>query len=194
MVMKTTIIALGLCLLAGNAWAIADPTPDLIGLYFDMEADVYCLETVLPYAPFSMYAVVSNPSVTEMMGFEFGLETPGDLWLLQVATTCNSFWDPIEGIPYVVGCGSPVSLGPTTMLVRFDFLLVTPVPEPVYFYLTGAEIPSLPGGEPCLWLPGGECLPLQIRGGPEGPTAMFNTDCVVDTSPRAFDAVKAAYR
>ncbi len=118
------------------------------------------------------------------------------MWALlsSVQTPCNPFWDPIENVPYVVGCGSPVALAEATVLVHFQFMLDSFQLESLHFYVTGAEYPSSPSGQPGLLLPGGEFLPLQVRGGTEEPTAYVNVNCAVGTEALSWDAIKATYR
>lgn len=141
-----------------------------------------------------MYAVLTNPTVPAIMGFEFGMDTPADIMLLAAQPLCNPFWDHVEDPRYVVGCGSPEPVGEATVLVLFRFLVMNPGGIPVHFLVTGSEYPSLPGGEPAVPLPDGSWLPLAIRGGPEGPTATIYEDCVVADRPCTWDAVKSLYR
>jgi hypothetical protein len=179
---------------AGPAWAQERCDENLLGVYFDPLGDTFCQEWVPLYTPFPMYAVLTDPTVPEISGFEFGMETPPGLTLLAVQTLCNPFWDPIENIPYVVGCGSPVPVSQATVLVQFQFMALGTATEPIHFLVHGSEYPTLPSGVPALWLPDGQALPLHIRGGPDGPTAMLFADCTVDTEPATWGAVKATYR
>lgn len=192
--MRMLLIAAVICLVGGQAWGIADPTPDLLGLYFEETADTYCLEWIAPYTPFDMYAVYTNPTVSEIMGFEFGMETPASLTMLQVTVACNPFWDPIENVPYVVGCGSPLPVGDATILVHFRFMNLTGNTDPIHFFVHAAEMPSIPGENPVVWLPDGNLLPLLVRGAPDEPTALIYDECTVDTEPTTWDSLKAIYR
>lgn len=191
--MKLAGIFLLVLAVAGNTAATAQ-TADLLGVYFDETGDVYCLEWVPPFTPFAMFAVLTDPSVPAIAGFEFGMETPSDLFLLSAQPMCNLFWDPIENPPYVVGCGSAVPVGEATVLVHFRFMAMAASPGPVHFLVTGSQYPSLPGGGPALLLPDNTLLPLAVRGGAEGPTATLFEECVVASKPGTWDGVKSLYR
>lgn len=181
------------CIIAGSAWAVGDSTPDLLGLYFDETADVYCQEWVAPFTPLFMYAVYSNPSVPEIIGFDFGLDMPANVILLEVMALCGNMWLPISpGSPYVIPCDLPFPVGPTTTLVRFTFLPLTS--SPTFFSLQGTPDSPRPEFSPGVWLPGGDYLPVQVHGGVDGPTAMMFVLCTVDNQPSTWDALKATYR
>ena len=192
--MRMLAVILVLCLVGGSAAGIVDPTPDLLGLYFEETADTYCLEWLTPYTPFDMYAVYTNPTVPEIVGFEFGMETPAELMLLQVSVACNPFWDPVEDYPYVVACGSPLTVSEATVLVHFRFIILSTNTEPIHFFMHAADLPSIPGEYPLVGLPDGSLLPLQVRGAPDQPTALIFDDCTVDTEPTSWDSLKAIYR
>lgn len=192
--MRMLVVALVVCLVGGPAAGIVDPTPDLLGLYFEESADTYCLEWLAPYTPFDMYAVYTNPTVPEITGFEFGLEIPGDLMILQTSVACNPFWDPVEDIPYVVSCGYPLPVSEAAVLVHFRFMNISISTEPIHFFMHAAEVPSIPGENPVVYLPGGSLLPLLVRGAPDQPTALIFDDCTVDTQPTSWDSLKAIYR
>ena len=190
--MRMLFLMVLLVLWAGPAGAISDQTPDLLGLYFDEGADLFCQEWVAPYSILFMYAVYSNPSVPEILGFDFAMEYPANIIVLNAAALCNPVWDPVEGYPFVIGCAEPQAVGPANVLVQFVFLPITT--EPTFFYIEGSPYAPEPGLSPAVWLPDGQYLPLQVRGGEGNPTAMFNTQCTVDTEPLDWDTLKLLYR
>lgn len=193
--MKKMLVLLGLFVLGvSSAGAVSDPTPNLLGLYFDETADVYCLDEVAPYSIVSMYAVLSNPTVPEIIGFEFAMDHPSPMIALMTTAYCNSFWDPVEGIPYVIYCGYPYPLQEATVLVSFQYLYASSETNALEWTLLPADNPSEPGGYPFAWLPDGTYLPLEVRGGLGNPSAMIFYDCTVDTEPVTWGAIKSVFR
>jgi hypothetical protein len=190
--MRSPLPFLFCLLLAGTALAVSDPTPDLLGIYFDETAEVYCQEYAQQYVLLNMYAVYSNPSVPEIMGFDFALEQPDLLLTLGVTIPGWPFWDPIENYPYVVAFGEPRPVGEANVLVQFTFLPLTI--DPAYLFVVGSPHAPYPDQSPSVWLPDGSVLQVTVRGAPTEPTAWFNDYCVVDTKPATFGAIKSLYR
>ena len=193
--MKKVILVISVvCLMASSAWGIIDPTPDLLGLYFDDVANLYCIEEVAPFTTWQMYAVYSNPSVPEIVGFEFGIDWPADVIIMETIAPGNLFWDPIENEPYVVGLGSPQPMGTVNVLVRFSILYIEPDSSPVGFYLHGAESSVVPGDLPVVWLPDSNHVQIQVLNGLGNATTTINAGCTVATNPTTWDTLKAIYR
>ncbi len=140
-----TLCLAGILLLAVPATAVLDPTPDLFGFYFDELADLNCQEGVVPFTLVTMYAIYTNPTVPEIVGFEFGMDVAGPVLAVQVTIPGYPFWDPIENVPYVVFLGEPLPLQPINILAVFNMLYSDIGFGPVHFLMRQADAPSGPG-------------------------------------------------
>lgn len=193
--MKTILLVLGTMILTwGYADAQLNPEPNLLGLYFDTEAERNCIEGVAPFQVVTMHAILTTPNMEEIMGFEFGMDVVGEAIILETMVPGNPFWDPIENVPYVVGFGSPQPLGPINILVTFSILYIDVTSLPVAFYLREADAPSGPWDLPGVLFPDGEFVPVVINYSIGNASATINEICVVDTQPRALESVKALFR
>nr|MEE4267026.1 hypothetical protein [Candidatus Krumholzibacteria bacterium] len=189
-----TLFALCALLWAFPAHAILDPTPDLFGFYFDELADLNCQDGVVPFTQVTMYAIYTNPTVPEIVGFEFGMDVSGSALILQTNIPGYPFWDPIENVPYVVLLGQPRPLQPVNSLVVFTMLYIDVGVGPVHFMMRQADAPSGPWDVPGVILPGGEFFPVNVLNGQGNITAAINEDCIVPVQETTWSAVKAIYR
>jgi hypothetical protein len=189
-----TLFALCALLWAFPAHAILDPTPDLFGFYFDELAELNCLEGVVPFTQVSMYVLYTNPTVPEIMGFEFGMDVAGSMLTFQVSIPGHPFWDPIENGHYVVLLGEPMPLQTVNILAVFTMFYIDAGNEPVHFLMRQADIPSGPWDVPGVVLPGGEFFPVNVLNGQGNITAALNEDCTVSVQESTWSAVKAFYR
>lgn len=198
--MKTLLkLALGVILLATPAAAVVDPTPDGVGVYFDTTGDTYEI-TWGQLIPFPAYVTLTNPSRTEMTGFEFAyaldtLGTPASALLrLQIllppgviCITCT--WDPIADNVRVVWA-TPVPTAAATVMMSWEYLMLMPMQVDVYLAATPFTGPD--SGQ-IAYQAGGEWVPLHISSGdPSLPVASVN-GTAIDVLPAAFGSVKALY-
>lgn len=81
--MKKLVVLMLAMLVAGSAMAQPiDPDPNMLGLYLDEAATM--ISGPAPVAPFNIYVVLTNPTVPEVKGVEFG-------------------WDVVSGVLYLNG-------------------------------------------------------------------------------------------
>ena len=188
------LILVALMLSWGMSEAQLNPEPNLLGLYFDEQAEVNCIEGVPPYQIVSMYAILTNPTMDEIVGFEFGLDVVGSTIFMETVVPGNIFWDPVEYVRYVVNFGYPYPLGPINMLVSFTVLYFEPNMAPVAFFMREADVPSGPWDQPGVILPGGEFVPVVVNLSLGDMTASLNEVCALPTQPRTFEGLKALFR
>lgn len=77
---------------------------DHLGLFFDLDATVYC-EMVGSFQTIDVYLLYLNPTVTEIAGYEVGIEIPGDLFLFSASTPCGEHTGNLGQM--VVECDDP---------------------------------------------------------------------------------------
>ena len=198
--MKKLVVLLMVSLMATSAFAVVDPDPDMIGIYFDMTADNNCAEGIAASVPFFAYAILTNPSGTQIDAFEFGYDNNAfgnEASIFQLATTLppNAI-DVGSGTPasgdIIVGLGTPLPAEPATVLVTWQYLLL--VPMSIEMYLTASEPSSLPGGLPVIQMDGELMTVGTSTGGPQNPVATVNLGCVVATESDTWGGVKSLYR
>ena len=71
--MKKLVVLLMVSLMATSAFAVVDEDPDMLGVYFDANAD-FNEFAVAPSTPFFAYVMITNPSASEVHGLEFGYD------------------------------------------------------------------------------------------------------------------------
>jgi hypothetical protein len=207
--MKTLIMIFLGCLVATSALAVTDPEPDMIGIYFDLNADNNC--TVLgPSIPFIAYLITTSPSPAAINAYEFGFTnhiTPagndGMLFMLasNIANGAVSGLDVGEHTPtggdYIVGLASPLATSEATILHSWQYMLLTPVS--IDMFLFQSSKPSIPGTFPVLQNAEGSILYQvgQSSGSWEYAVACVNLGdqcCPLATEERSFGSVKGLYR
>jgi hypothetical protein len=198
--MKKLVILLMLSLMATSAFAVVDPDPDMLGIYFDLNADDNCLTTAAN-VPFFAYVILTNPTVPGVEAFEFGYENAVPVGLetliFQLATTLPAgAIDVGDGIPtggnIIAGLAVPVPAAPATVLVTWQYLLLTPMP--VEMYLTASNPSSIPGGLPVIQAEGSLRQVGLSTGGPDNPVATVNAGCAVATESDTWGGLKSLYR
>lgn len=186
--MKTLVVLLLASLVATSAFAVADPDPDMIGVYFDLNADSNCLPAPTPGVPFFAYIILTNTTAPAINAYEMGYEvvTTGSYFRL-ADSIANGV---VSGVnvgdatnaaagDYIVGLASPLPGTPAVVLHSMQYLVT--VPAAMEWYLTASSAPSLPGNFPVVQNAEGSILMTvgQSTGGPEFPVATAFGDCVV---------------
>ncbi len=188
-------VSLTMVFLTGSSNAIIDPDENIMGLYFDQEADMPCVDGLDYFDHVTMYLILTRPTVDAVHGFEAGFDVVGDIIPLSVEITCPSpccmnmgTWNNI-----IVG----LVLLPTTdalVLVRFELLYMNEDHAAVQFFLHGTQPSSLDPAYPAILLADGELMSTGISTS-EGPTAQINGECsVVETVNYQFEQVKSLFR
>jgi hypothetical protein len=199
--MRVFLLFIAASVLAMSGYATVDTDSDQIGVYFDLDANETCI-SVAPSIPFFAYVVVTNPSVPEVLGFEFsyrvavpaGLE--GLVFRLQNASPCW-IWpgNPWYEGDYVCGLASPAPMtGSNVIVITWQFMLLAPGVS-MEFFLGPAYVESIADGLPAYAVSDG-ILPLGVSSGDIGlPVAAVNGDCrVVSVNNVTFGALKGLFR
>jgi len=193
-------ITLSAALSSQKAFAVVDTGPDIIGIYFDLNAefgDTFAGVNV----PFNAYVLLTYPTELEIWGFEFSYSfttccDPANIFRLandlppqSIDLGDNS--DTMSG-EYVVGMAAPLPAAAVVQLVRWQFLLLAPLT--IEMELVPTSTPSLPENVPA-YEAGGFIVPLFIGGGCSGQgAAKVNTTCGLPVEVQSFGKIKALYR
>ena len=198
-----SIVILG----ATSAFAVADPEPNSMGIFFDRSADTNCLTTPAG-TPFFTYLILTNPTPEAINAYELGLEivVPAGMegMFFQLAT--NIADGAVSGInvgsptalggDYIVGLAGPIPAQPATILHSWQHMLLAVIP--VEYYIGASSAPSLPGDFPVAQDADGSILFScgQSTGGPDVPVAVVNGagPCPVGVEETSFGSVKSLFR
>jgi hypothetical protein len=193
------------CVLAVPAFAIIDPDPDMVGIYFDANADDNCL--TVGTVPFFAYLILTNPTAPAINAYEFGFLNcvctgTEQTFFMTASSIANGVvagldvgvHDKISG-DYIVGLAEPILTSPATILHSWQYLCTSI--QPIHMFLGPSSVPSMPGGLPVVQNADGSVLMTVglSTGGPDIPVASINAeDCAVAVEHCAWGDVKALYR
>ena len=193
--MKTIQATMVVLLMATCAFAVVDPDPNSIGLYFDENADVTCLDGVALHELVTIFIILTRPTEDVIWGFELGYDLVGDALCvhneINDSGTCPTTDDPGN---IIWGFFSPLPTSEATILATQIYLNMDSELGPVTFHLHGSNPSSVDPAYPTLLLPDFELMVtgLSTTG---GPSAQINGNCGVVAAERmSFDAVKSLYR
>ncbi|MEN8005498.1 MAG: hypothetical protein ABFS42_00675 [Candidatus Krumholzibacteriota bacterium] len=203
--MKQLIFVILISLVSTVAFGVADPDDDIMGIYFDLNADDNCLTAQPASVPFFAYIILTNTTAPAINAYELGLTAavPAGLegMLFRLASTiANGVVSGVDvgtngplGGDFIVGLAASLPGQPAVVLHSFQYMLLTPMI--VEFYLGASSAPSIPGDLPVVQNAEGSIL-MQVglsTGGPDTPVAIVNCN----TSPveeASFGSVKSLYR
>jgi hypothetical protein len=192
--MKRMLFLLMAMLIAASAVAIVDPDDDMMGFYFDLEADYPCIEGAAPYSTHNLYLIVTRPTAAELFGFEAGFTVEGEGMVLGVEFSVENFINVGTNDNMIVGFGEPLETTQATLLATFSIMYMDTTMGPLDFYLHGSEPSSMDPLYPVVLLDGGVLQSMGISAA-VGPTAQFNGGCqVLATDNVSFDSIKSLYR
>ncbi len=179
-------------LLAGAASAVIDDEDNVIGLYFDPDADADCLEAVSPNSQVPCYIVLTRPTFSDLFGFELGFEYGSELIHLGTTFANSEALNVGGGDNLVVGFGSPTFTNDATLLATLDMLYIDMSNTPATLTLKGADPSSLDPEFPSVLLADG----VIISTGLHEPTYPFqmNGICSFEDHQAAWGGVKSLYR
>jgi len=189
-------------LLPTVAPAQTDDGPDEMGIFL---ASGYPLEEgyVPAITPFTIYALLLDPTSVAMSGFEFGYDHVVQGGMEGAVLRLSTNWppgtipiidpapDPFQG-SYSLALPGPVPLGPVNVLMSWDYMLMAP-DIVVELNLTGAENPTVPGGLPGYVTPEG-IVPCGIAQTCFGTGSRVNAFCPLATEPVTWGTLKGLYR
>ncbi len=203
--MKKLVVLLLVTFMATSAFAVIDPDPDMVGIYFDETADDNCL-MIGASTPFMAYFIATNPVPAEINAYEFGFTNAvpagmeGMLFMLASNTPPEAIdvgsHTPLGG-DYIVGMANPMPATEATVLHSWQYMLLAVIPVDMYIFQSSK--PSIPGVYPVLQDANGSILYQvgQSTGGPDVPVATINRpdgECVVGVEAATFGSVKSLFR
>jgi len=194
--MKKLIILLTVLLTASFAFAMVDTDPDMMGMYFDEDADLPCLDGVAPYSTHNLYIIITNPSFDLLFGWEAGYDLLGPAQVLSTGFPPEQLPLDVGGNPgnHIVGFGEPMIMGPVNIVAFVAVLYMDTELGPLDFILHGADPGSLPGDLPVVLLADGVLMTLGLSAA-DGLVAQINGGCqVVSTENLSFEGIKSLYR
>jgi len=157
------------------------PPQDVIGIYFDGDAQVDCV-SLAPGEHFA-YLMVTDLSVKSgILGWEGVIEIEGEESCLVLDWGLQGEHFNIASAPtFFVGLSEPIYRQPVVLLAELNLLVLDE--GPVYFRIRPTEFPAI-AGHPCYSASHDPNLlvPLNIASGsPDKPVASINADCKEDS-------------
>lgn len=193
--MKKLVVLLMAMLIATSAFAIVDPDDNMMGFYFDTEADNPCVSGVAPFTTVDMYLVMTNMTADALYGFEVGYTVEGSAMVLSTTFDNPSVIDVGEAGNHIVGFGSPTIVAPVTFLATLNVMNMDADSNPIGFTMHGTIPSSIDPAYPVILLAGGELLSVGLSAESGYGAEINGTDCgVVATDNVSFDSVKSLYR
>jgi hypothetical protein len=188
---------------AGSVLAVADPTPDRIGVYFDQEAGLRTLWTWQPSVQ-TIYIIVTNPTFANIYGWQAAIRGLDAATVSVIGTTITG-GDVITGpnVQYDVTYETPLIAQPVTVLASIvGFTHDTMTCN--CLVLTGIDRPAIPEMLPLVWAQPDQPAAMQVaRLYPNGVAAAINENpipeiascsVVVAVEPTSWSSLKALYR
>jgi len=187
---RLLLIAFILVMFTQAAYGVADPRPDVLGVYFDEFGEQVCNDMVQASIPFSVWIVYTNPTPTSILGFEAGLYTTGGPYImLGMHPPCDIMWIDPDPENLIVDCSTPFPTAEATPLFRIEYLyLGSGVPEST-FRVEKASGSSLPGDNPYIILADGS--PMEVQAGVAAYTTLY---CGLPTENMGWGTIKSLYR
>ncbi len=199
--MKNAILLMVAVLVVGmvpvGAGAVIDPTPDLLGVYFDTAADSAELVTG-PNIPFNMHFILTTPSASHILGYEFSYQMNvsaalegavfklGHTFPPGITDLTMPVYDAISG-EVIQSWPSPVPTTNAVILMTFQYMLLSPLTA--HLSTGPASVETIPDGLPAYW-DGTNAYALDNS----GCSGAINDFCGVAVEQESFGAVKALYR
>ena len=203
--MKKLVILLLASLVATSAFAVIDPDPDMMGIYFDLDADVNCITTPAN-APFFAYLILTNTSAPAINAYELGLvnAVPEGMEGMIFRLASNIADNVVNGVnvgvndalggDYIVGLAEPLPAQPALILHSWQYMLLAEFP--VEMFIMQSSAPSIEGVYPVVQNAEGSILMQvgQSTGGPDIPVAAVNNGCAIAVEEASFGSVKSLFR
>jgi hypothetical protein len=180
-----------------GAGAVLDPTPDLLGVYFDTQGDIPDLN-VGSNMPFNMHFILTEPSASQILGYEFSyqmnMQPSQEALIFKLGHTLppgiNDLTMPVyDGLAGEVrqSWPAPVPTSNAVILMTFQYLLLAPLTA--YLTTGPAYVETVVDGLPAYW-DGANTYPM----GAPPCSGVINDYCGIAVERESFGAVKALYR
>lgn len=206
--MKKLVVLLLASLVATSAFAVIDPDPNMMGLYFDTNADSNCLPAQPSSVPFFAYLIVTNTTAPALNAYELGYEVvvPAGMEGMLFRLADSIAGGAVSGVnvgdasqvlsgDYIVGLSAPLPATEAVVVHSMQYMLLAVMP--VEWYIGASSAPSIPGDYPVVQNAEGSILMQvgQSTGGPDIPVATVNAgECVVSVEESSFGSVKSLFR
>ncbi len=200
--MKKLLVLLVVSLMATSAFAVVDEDPNMLGVYFDLDADMNEL-AVGANTPFFAYVMLTHPTSDNVFGLEFGYDVvvPAGMEGLIFRLANNLPAGAVDlgnsvsvfSGDYVAGLAAPLPGAPAVTFVTWQFMLLSPGLE-VQIFLGPSNVQSIDDGLPA-YEAGGTIEPLGLStGGVSTPVAVVNGVGPVAVDNASFGSVKSLFR
>ena len=184
------ILSLAMC---SSAMGSENGGPNCISMYFDENAEVYCLDGVGFQDVVHMYVILTNPTHDIIYGFEFGFDMMGDALLLS-ASYHHPIILPGSNNNFIAGFPDPIPTSQATILVWVDLLYLDSDQGLVEFFPHGSIPSSIDPAYPTIMLENGELILGNILTNGSA-MAQINGGCnVVSAESKSFDRLKSLFR
>lgn len=192
--MKHLLFLALLLLAAPAAFAVINPEDNVIGPYFDTEADVDCVEGIELNTQLIIYIILTRPTYNEIYGFELGLEFGSDLIKLDHNFASSQAVNVGSGDSFIVGFGSPIAAEEATLLMTLTMLNMGTINSPTSFIISGSDPSSLDPDYPTILLADSEMVSTGLHSEFRPLTYQINGRCSFEDEERTWDDVKSLYR
>lgn len=202
--MTSLSVFLLLLILALPSFAVVDPDPDQIGVYFDENADITCID-MAPSTPFWVYVIITRPTSPEIHGVEFSFCPAVEPGYEGMVFRLNAMWagGGIDITPVIIDLcsdgairGFVVPIVPqqdNALVLSLQYMLLAPMT--LDFHLGPFPAPTFDNGLPAYKGAGDEIIPLGVSSGdPDLPVASVNGCNAVPVENANFGEVKALFR
>lgn len=187
--MRILMLFLFSLLLVQSAGAVVDPRTNLMGLYFDEIGDLQCRDDVEPDEPFSVWLLLTNPTMAFVQGFTCQIIVSGNVLQLAGSVACTFVSHGIEDRDYYVGCDSPIPCYPVTPLIHFQFIIVDQAPLSVSFLVQNAIMDPGPEGKPAILLPDNSTIRVEVN-----EPIHITENCSLPVESLGWGTIKSLYR
>lgn len=203
--MKKLVVLLLASLIASSAFAVVDPDPNSLGIYFDTDAENNCWTTAAS-VPFFTYLILANPTAPAINAYELGMtvEVPAGMEAMVFRLASTIADGVVSGVDvgensalggdYIVGLAAPLPASEAVVLHSWQYMVLAVFP--LQMYIGSSSVPSIEGDYPVVQNAEGSIL-MQTglsTGGPDIPVATVNDECVVGTEDVSFGSVKSLFR
>jgi len=120
--MKFVILLTCITLFTTASLAIVNPNENVMGPYFDTDADLDCLEGVEVNTEIPIYIILTRPTFSEINGFEMGMDYGSNLILIGQEFANTEALNVGSGDDFIVGFGNPTYTDDATLLMTLSML------------------------------------------------------------------------
>jgi len=190
--LKFLFLLLATVALSSPAGAVIDENENVIGLYFDTDADSDCLDAVGAHSQIPCYIILTNPTFTDLHGFELGFDYGDELLHLGTTLAESESINVGDDNNLIVGFGEPTSTESATLLATLNMMYIDMSNAPTNMSLRGSSPSSLDPAYPTVLLADGELISTALHS-TEFPYQM-NGFCEYVNEPAAWAEVKSMFR